>query len=410
MPTLEHQIRAAFERVAAQTVVDPAPSFKMLDSVRVQPGEQEPATLDLDAPDDAGRPRPRSKRLLVAALLAAATVAAIGLVAIRKDEPVSPADQPSPDVTAPSTVTVTPTAPQRSIGNPLVDIQTRLVDGDVELFRMTSNTEHYWRLTTLPEFDGDTFGLPRGRLGQIDGGGRDESGPTIRQQIEIVSLEGNLLPAAANPFNVSPNSDIRLNPDTDTLVKLGALQPGDQYTIVSVTPDPSPEQLRAATTDNPPDQIFVTLPDNLPDVIAELAAEVTTGAATDFDRMIALRDWFRSTFAYDATIEAGHSSSAIATFLDERRGYCEQFAATMAVMARTLGIPSRVAVGFTPGALQPDGSYAVSGRNSHAWPEIWFDGIGWIQFEPTPSRGIPVGEVSADVPATGPQPATSTNP
>ena len=61
----------------------------------------------------------------------------------------------------------------------------------------------------------------------------------------------------------------------------------------------------------------------------------------------------------------------------------------VAVMARTLGIPSRVAVGYTPGALQPDGWYIVTGRDSHAWPEIWLDGVGWILFEPTPSRDLP---------------------
>jgi transglutaminase-like putative cysteine protease len=70
-------------------------------------------------------------------------------------------------------------------------------------------------------------------------------------------------------------------------------------------------------------------------------------------------------------------------------GYCEQFAAAFAVMARTLGIPSRVAVGFTPGGMQPNGWHLVAGVDSHAWPEIWFDGIGWIAFEPTPGRTPP---------------------
>jgi hypothetical protein len=58
-------------------------------------------------------------------------------------------------------------------------------------------------------------------------------------------------------------------------------------------------------------------------------------------------------------------------------------------MARTLGIPSRVAVGYTAGRLRSDGWYSVLGKNSHAWPEVWFDGIGWVPFEPTPQRGIP---------------------
>ena len=76
-------------------------------------------------------------------------------------------------------------------------------------------------------------------------------------------------------------------------------------------------------------------------------------------------------------------------FLQTRRGLCEQFASTFAVMARTLGIPSRVAVGFTPGELNGDGSYSVFGKNAHAWPEVWFDGIGWVDFEPTPPGAVP---------------------
>jgi len=145
---------------------------------------------------------------------------------------------------------------------------------------------------------------------------------------------------------------------------------------------------RSATANNPPDDIFLHLPDDLPDVVAELASQVTAGAATPFEQVRALQDYFQ-TYTYSTEVQSGHSSSAIESFLQIKTGYCEQFAATMAAMARTLDIPSRVAVGFTPGTLRSDGWYSVLGKNSHAWPEIWFDGIGWVPFEPTPSRGIP---------------------
>ncbi len=71
-----------------------------------------------------------------------------------------------------------------------------------------------------------------------------------------------------------------------------------------------------------------------------------------------------------------------------RRGYCEQFAGTYAAFARSIGLPARVAVGFTPGELT-DGVYVVRGQHAHAWPEVWFEGIGWVPFEPTPGRGAP---------------------
>jgi hypothetical protein len=91
-------------------------------------------------------------------------------------------------------------------------------------------------------------------------------------------------------------------------------------------------------------------------------------------------------------VQSGHSNSAIESFLREKVGYCEQFAGTYAAMMRTLGYPSRVAVGFTSGTETAPGVFSVLGRNAHAWPEVWFDGIGWVAFEPTPGRGAPGAE------------------
>ena len=287
-----------------------------------------------------------------------------------------------------------------SVGNPLVDIRSRLVNrGDFELFRMNSDTESYWRVTTLPEFDGRTFRLPSRDLDRVDDtDGGDPRVRTIRQRIQILALTDKMVPAAADVYQVAPNREMRVNRDTGTLLKLTDLVSGEQFTIVSVAPDLTPDELRAASTANPPDEIFLGLPDDVPDTVYDTAREVTAGATTDYDRLIALQNWFR-TFEYSTEVQAGHGNNAIENFLQIRTGYCEQFAATMAVMARTLGIPSRVAVGYTSGRLRSDGWYSVIGRNSHAWPEIWFDGIGWVAFEPTPSRGIPGAEAYTGIPA-----------
>ena len=281
-----------------------------------------------------------------------------------------------------------------SVGNPLVSIRSRLVNhGDFELFRMNSDTERYWRLTTLPEFDGRTFRLPSRDLDRVeDTDDGDPQGRTIRQQIQVLALTDKMVPAAADVYQVAPNRDMRVNHDTGTLLKLTDLVSGEQFTIVSVAPDLTPDELRAATTANPPDEIFLGLPDNVPDDVYDLAAEVTAAATTDYDRVLALEHWFHDNFEYSTEVQSGHGNNAIESFLQIRKGYCEQFAATFAVMARTLDIPSRVAVGYTSGRLRSDGWYSVLGRNSHAWPEIWFDGIGWVAFEPTPSRGIPGAE------------------
>jgi hypothetical protein len=78
------------------------------------------------------------------------------------------------------------------------------------------------------------------------------------------------------------------------------------------------------------------------------------------------------------------SPDALENFLLGKQGFCEQYASAMAAMVRALGIPARVGVGFTPGTRQPDGDWHVTTSDAHAWPEVWFNGAGWVRFEPTP--------------------------
>ena len=102
--------------------------------------------------------------------------------------------------------------------------------------------------------------------------------------------------------------------------------------------------------------------------------------------------------------------TAIADFLDERVGYCEQFSATMALMARSLGIPARVVVGFTQGRSE-DGRWVVRGTDAHAWPELWMGSAGWVRFEPTPGASTttrPTYTVEQGAPYAGPSAAPST--
>ena len=102
---------------------------------------------------------------------------------------------------------------------------------------------------------------------------------------------------------------------------------------------------------------------------------------------MALQTYFRATtnFTYDTRVAPSRSDDAVWDFLQSTRGYCVQFATSMAIMARTLDIPARVAVGFLPGESDRNGSYVVSGQQTHAWPELYFEGYGWVRFEPTPA-------------------------
>ena len=290
--------------------------------------------------------------------------------------------------------------------SPFIDIRSRLINRtNTLLFRVSSPVESNWRYIALPDFDGRFFRLPpEGRDLEETGGSFGTVRPgaeTFTQEIEIQSLGGQLVPAAADPIGVLPSDSVRYNPDSSTLLKLGdELGLGERFTIESASREFQPDELRAAPHEAPSDPMYLNLPDDFPSWIGDLAREQTAGAATDFDAAIALQNWFQSEFKYSLEVQAGHGTSYIESFLIERVGYCEQFAATYAAMARTLDIPSRVAVGFTPGLQGLDGWYGVLGKNSHAWPELWFgQAIGWVPFEPTPGRGIPGAESYTGIPA-----------
>lgn len=279
--------------------------------------------------------------------------------------------------------------------SPLVDIRARLVNRSAsQLFTMTATTPAYWRATALPQFDGSTWGLPDRSLVDTDGALQEPRPGAVDnvQRLVIAGLGGPLVPAAAEPIVVA-GDELRWNADTSTLVRTDrSLETGDQIDIVSAVPVLSPEQLRAATSASPPEPIYLELPADFPQSVRDQAVAVVGAAPTSYDKALALQSFFRDTFIYSTEIPQGHGNDAIEGFLRNRTGYCEQFAGTFAAMARSLGIPARVAVGFTPGLPQANGSYLVLGRNAHAWPEVWFDGIGWVAFEPTPGRGAPGNE------------------
>src|SRR3546814_1427283 len=133
-----------------------------------------------------------------------------------------------------------------------------------------------------------------------------------------------------------------------------------------------------------------SLPSGLPYAVLTMAEELTGGLVTDFERAQALQSFFRDEerFTYSLEPSAGNGNSALEEFLEERVGYCEQFASAMAVMARAVGIPARVAVGFYQADQLADSSWEVSSHDLHTWPETYFEEYGWVRFEPTPSSHI----------------------
>lgn len=307
--------------------------------------------------------------------------------------------------------------------SPLVDIRGRLVqDPPVELFTVRADRRAYWRLVALDEFDGSAWLLGEKEAPPAgDGLPADDAGAvgsqTVRQHFKIGPLASRWLPAAYRPTEIVM-TDAYVIEEVLTLVAAGDLSDGLEYEVVSQVPAPTASDLAQSGFVNSNDwSRYLELPPHFPLRVVGLAHEIIDEAAADtpYERAIALQNWLRDPARFTYTLDAprGHTSSAIETFLLEtRRGYCEQFAGSYAAMARAVGLPSRVAVGFTTGSLDSEaGIYRVTTKDAHAWPEVYLAGVGWTAFEPTPGRYEPTPRdptgTQAERGATSP-PATAT--
>ena len=300
--------------------------------------------------------------------------------------------------------------------DPLVDIRGRLNDPTDEiLFSVASESPSYWRTTSLPDFDGTKWTISQDLLDNA--GGQLANTSTISevgvaetdviQLVTIQSLAGNFAPIADRPVQLrSATRSLFYEPTSGTLlVSKEGLKRNDTYQIVSTVVIPSADTLRISSSSSPPDAEFLQVPDI--EEIAQLqqvVAEITNGKTGNYEKLLAFQNYFRDNFTYSLDVPASTSGDATIDFLTRKSGYCEQFSSTFALFARLIGIPSRVAIGFTPGEASPIGTsnvqlFNVRGQHAHAWPEVWFDGIGWVLFEPTPGRGAPSADYTNVAPA-----------
>jgi transglutaminase-like putative cysteine protease len=178
---------------------------------------------------------------------------------------------------------------------------------------------------------------------------------------------------------------------------------GQRYRITRLDVEPTPQQLRradrAASRDLAP---FLELPEDLPAIITDTASAVTAGAGSPYDAAVAIQAYLRGAefdYSTEAPVEDGYDGGGfdvIAKFLETKAGYCVHFASTMAVLARQSGIPARISIGYTQGSPTEeriDGvqRVEVDSHDLHSWPELYFEGVGWVPFEPTPGRGTVPG-------------------
>jgi transglutaminase-like putative cysteine protease len=287
------------------------------------------------------------------------------------------------------------------------------------LLLIRAKQAHYWKAETLDRFDGvrwTTLGAnDRPILNTIA-----IPNPKWLEDIRVTvrGLRSQQVIGPGVLFDVHGTPSVPTTLSNGTFLTAGELKSGDTYTARAYTPDPSARQMRAA----PPAERFfgnyttITLPSpggfvpsrqvdvplrrvpNSGDANAaaqieaspyapmyRLAKRVTAGAASDYDAVQRIGAWLEGHYSYSERV-APRTYPLESFLFQDRRGYCQQFSGSAALMLRMLGIPARVASGFTPGSLNADTKeYVVRDLDAHSWIEVWFAGIGWVPFDPTPA-------------------------
>jgi transglutaminase-like putative cysteine protease len=296
----------------------------------------------------------------------------------------------------------------------------------------------YWRATTLDRFDDDRWDESLAVTVGVPSDGRDvllndstlapqarDTRHWLKQRIVVQALSDDHLPAAATPVAFDAGAGPLLYSEGGVAIRPGGLHRGDSYTVWSYAARPQPKALAQLGPDYPDDadlsrdlavaggatfepfgspgrdaqirRLSVNDPSGENPQLAaylplyRIARRVVGDAPTPYAAAVALEAWFRTGggFVYDEQPPQAKSVPPLVGFVTKTRaGYCQHFAGAMALMLRYLGIPARVAGGFTSGRWNRDRErWIVSDTDAHAWVEVWFPGYGWLPFDPTPSRG-----------------------
>lgn len=320
----------------------------------------------------------------------------------------------------------------------------RLLDpgNPIPIMKVTSRVPSYWRATTLEFFTGDTWlssapfpsRIPDGPgPRQIPPADPEPPGSAVQQTFELSSISTNYIFTGGYPRSLDIDiSDNVLRSTAGALRSETILPSPITYEMTSIVPRIAPQELRGTSYDYP-DSVrapFLELPipdiatyrqirDQIGGTVGGTAPEVTgpSAEAGEFAEIYALSDaivgdavdpyevtlkierYLRAYYTYSLQVPPSAFVSPIAAFLfDTRTGYCQHFAGAMALLLRLNGIPARVAVGFTTGERVGTWTYLVTSNNAHAWVEAYFAGFGWLPFDATPGRDLPLPGPSSTSP------------
>jgi transglutaminase-like putative cysteine protease len=290
--------------------------------------------------------------------------------------------------------------------DPMLDMGKNLKRGDnVTALTYTGGPSGgtYLRLTALDLFDGNTWRIsPRAEGHKI---GNDPISPPpgysgdlskvgqTKIKIEVTrNFRSQFAPVPYPVRTISLKKNWRYDASAlDVVSSNGQVVGGQDYTLTAYDLQPTSDELNDSISAGEPDQYTSEVPGKTDPRIKELTSKVTAGSnGNHFQQAVMLQNWFRGgEFTYSTATSSQSGMKALSAFLlDNKTGYCEQFATGMALMSRILGIPARVGIGFLPGQPGKNNQFVVKMHDMHAWPELYFQGVGWVRFEPTPSARV----------------------
>ena len=277
------------------------------------------------------------------------------------------------------------------------------IDGD-----QRGGSDLKWRGVYLTRFDGKNWSSPRPQYiaARLAGGDFAVSPPDrkwqmpklVRQAQSTVHYRVLMEPIGTNVFFLAPTPmELRGNyrmialDDGGAVFDLDAERPVSRYEASSDVVRPWPAELRGASGPYPPEveALYLEVPALDPRIRA-LAQQITAEFTNNYDRAAALEAYLRSRYGYSLQLPRTVPADPLANFLFERRqGHCEYFASAMAIMLRDVGIPSRLVNGFRNGEFNDlTSQYVIRASGAHSWVEAYFQGYGWVEFDPTPGRTV----------------------
>lgn len=290
---------------------------------------------------------------------------------------------------------------------------------DVHISGNASTQPFYLRVNVLEKYDGKGWQVSEhGDEVPVDAGdfrtqpqsGGAENSAALTARIKITGITGNA-PVFSVPTSISGLGGGTWSPK-DQILLGQKVSKGQTYVETFQQPTPTANQLTAAPASPGPELADnLQLPSNFPAYAHDLVERLTSKISSPYQQARAINDYFtdaRNGFVYDLKTRPGDSGSALVDFLKKKHGYCQQFAAAMAVMLRDAKVPARVVLGYMHDPTDVNGDFTVTSAEAHAWVEAYFAGIGWIPFDPTPSTGL-VGGTKTDLPWAPHSYATGSN-